>query len=176
MLRPANYPETAPGKGYNVYDINNTQIAVINLQGRVFMDPIDCPFAAADKILEELSAQDIKNIVVDIHAEATSEKIALGWYLDGKVSAVTGTHTHVQTSDAAILPQGTAYISDTGMTGSRNGVIGVEKEEIIKQFITGLPFSFRVAKGNTFFSGVIIEIDTETGKSTKVNSVDIKAS
>lgn len=171
LLRPANYPDETPGKGFNIYKVNNTQIGIFNIQGRIFMEPIDCPFARADNILQEFD--NINIIIVDFHAEATSEKIAMSWYLDGKVSAVIGTHTHVQTSDAGILPLGTAYITDTGMTGSKNGVIGVEKEEIIKHFLTRLPFSYKPCKGNIYFEGVIIDIDEKTGKSQKIKTLSI---
>ncbi len=171
LLRPANYPDIAPGKGYNIYEANNTKIAVINLQGRVFMDPIDCPFYVVDEILKVLKS--VKVIIVDIHAEATSEKLALAWYLDGKVSAVIGTHTHIQTADAKILPEGTAYITDAGMTGSMSGVLGVEKEEIIKKFLSCMPFKFKVAKGEECLQGVLIKVDEKTGKSREIKNYQI---
>ncbi|MBN2406881.1 MAG: TIGR00282 family metallophosphoesterase [Elusimicrobia bacterium] len=171
LLRPANYPSEAPGKGCGTYTLGNNRVTVINLQGRIFMEPLDCPFAAADAILEKSSNTDI--IIIDFHAEATSEKLALAWYLDGKVSAVLGTHTHIQTSDELIMPEGTAYISDAGMTGSKNGVIGVEKEEIIRKFITGMPFRYRIAKGNEYFEGVLLSVNEKTGKSTSITRLSV---
>ncbi len=165
IVRPANYPDV-PGRGHRVYTVKKTRVAVINLQGRTFMEPIDDPFRSVDSILEK--TKDIGIKIVDIHAEATSEKMAMGFYLDGKVSAVVGTHTHVQTSDARILPEGTGYITDAGMTGSKTGVIGVRKEEIIKKYLTGLPFRFKVAKGNEFLEGVLFDIDEVSGKCTKI--------
>jgi len=144
LLRPANYPPTAPGKGYCTISINNCKVGIVNLSGRVFMPAIDCPFRTADDILAEI--KDLcEIIIVDFHAEATSEKVALGWYLDGRVSCVAGTHTHIQTADERILPQGTAYISDLGMVGSWNSILGVEKEAVIQKFLTGLPVRFNVA-------------------------------
>lgn len=164
LLRPANYPDEAPGHGFNVYNHGNIKIGVINLLGRIFMNnPIDSPFTAVDKALCMIKGVNV--VIVDFHAETTSEKIAMSWYLDGKVSALIGTHTHVQTSDARIMPQGTAYMTDAGMTGSRSGVIGVEKEEIIKSFITGMPFGYKGSKGNCCFEGAVIDIDEDTGKS-----------
>jgi len=162
LLRPANYPPLAPGRGYGIYSVGNIKVGVINIQGRVFMEAIDCPFAAADEVLEKM--KNVRIIIVDMHAEATSEKLALGWYLDGKVSAVIGTHTHVQTADAAILSEGTAYVSDAGMTGSQAGIIGVEKEEIIRKFVTGLPFRFKVAKGREVLQGALLDINEKNGK------------
>ncbi|MFW6172268.1 MAG: TIGR00282 family metallophosphoesterase [Elusimicrobiota bacterium] len=172
LLRPANYPDLAPGRGFNVYTSDNKKIGVINLQGRVFMESIDNPFSVIDGVLEQM--KETKNIIVDFHAEATSEKMAMAWYLDGKVSAVIGTHTHVQTSDEVIMPDGTAYITDAGMTGSKSGVIGVEKEEIIKKFLTGMPFRFKVAKENEQLEGVLIKTDDKTGRSIAVNRINIK--
>ncbi len=171
ILRPANYPRVAPGRGYNIFKLNNLQVAVINIQGRVFLENIDCPFAVIDKILDKIQKIPVK--IVDFHAEATSEKIAMGWYLDGKVSALIGTHTHVQTADARLLNEGTAYISDAGMTGSINGVIGVKKEEIINKFITGMPFRFKVAKGDERIQGVIIKVNQDTGKALSIKPVDL---
>ncbi|HQI16508.1 MAG TPA: TIGR00282 family metallophosphoesterase, partial [Bacillota bacterium] len=146
LIRPANYPEGTPGKGFRIAEKAGKRIAVINLSGRVFMDCIDCPFKAADKILNELK-NEADVIIVDFHAEATSEKLAMGWYLDGRVHAVLGTHTHVQTSDERILPGGTAYITDVGMTGPIDSILGVEKETVIRKFITGMPARFEIAGG-----------------------------
>src|SRR5712691_5050836 len=133
LLRPANYPPNTPGSGMWIGVVQNTQVAVINLMGRVFMPPSDDPFRAADRVLDSLSP-DVKVRVVDMHAEATSEKVAMGWYLDGRVSAVLGTHTHVPTADETILPNGTAYLTDIGMTGSYAGVIGMSKADVIARF------------------------------------------
>lgn len=168
LIRPANYPPGTPGKGYHLVSIKNSKVGVINLSGRVFMPPIDCPFRMADQILSEI--KDLCDIIiVDFHAEATSEKLALGWYLDGQVSCVAGTHTHVQTADERILPQGTAYISDIGMVGAWNSILGVDKEPVLRKFLTGLPAKFNVATGNdTFFCAVIIKIDND---SKKVNDI-----
>jgi metallophosphoesterase (TIGR00282 family) len=174
LLRPLNYPEGVPGTGFGIYERDGVRIAVVNIQGRVFMEALDCPFDSIDKALE-LIADKSDIILVDFHAEATSEKLAMSWYLDGKVSAVLGTHTHVQTSDARILSGGTACVTDAGMTGSVNGVIGVEKEEIIKHFLTGLPFSYRSCAGNGVLEGVIMEFDNSTGKSVYVETIRMKA-
>lgn len=158
LVRPANYPKGTPGKGYRVTERAGKRIAVVNLSGRVYMDCIECPFKVMDEILAELrDAADI--IIVDFHAEATSEKLAMGWYLDGRVHAVIGTHTHVQTSDERILPGGTAYITDIGMTGPRDSILGVDKDIVIKKFVTGMPARFEVAGGDTFLGAVRIQID-----------------
>lgn len=171
LLRPANYPEGVPGKGSVVITtINNIKIGVINLIGRVFMKPLECPFRIAEQLVEKIS-KSTKNIIVDLHAEATSEKIALGYFLDGKVSAVIGTHTHVQTADEKILPKGTAYITDIGMTGSANSVLGREVEPVIKRFLTGLPVHFDIAEENPILSGVILEINPKTGQAIKIQRI-----
>ncbi|ABP67718.1 metallophosphoesterase [Caldicellulosiruptor saccharolyticus DSM 8903] len=169
IIRPANYPEgTTPGRGYNIFEKNNIKFAVINLCGRVFMDNFDCPFRKSDEILKKL---DINIIIVDFHAEATSEKIALGFYLDGRVSCVYGTHTHVQTADEKILPNGTAYITDIGMTGPCDSVLGVDKEIVIQKFVTMLPVKFEVAKGKAQFNGIVFEIDDSTGKAISIDRI-----
>ena len=171
LLRPANYPSGAPGKGSVIVTAsNNVKVGVINLVGRIFMEPLECPFRIGEEETERIS-KSTKNIIVDIHAEATSEKIALGYFLDGKVSAVIGTHTHVQTADEKILPKGAAYITDIGMTGSSSSVLGREVEPIIKRFLTGLPAHFDVAKENPVISGVILEINPETGQTTKIQRI-----
>ncbi len=171
LLRPANYPEGVPGQGSVVVStLNNVKVGVINLVGRIFMKPLECPFRIAEEEIKKIS-RETKNIIVDIHAEATSEKIALGYFLDGKVSAVIGTHTHVQTADEKILSRGTAYITDIGMSGSSISVLGREVEPIIKRFLTGMPARFGVAKENPTLSGVIIEINSETGKATKIQRI-----
>jgi hypothetical protein len=176
VLRPANYPPNVPGKGYKIYDCKGIKLAVVNLMGRVYMTNIDCPFRAADVIIEKLREEKVKLIIVDIHAEITSEKVSLGWYLDGKISALLGTHTHVQTADERILPQGTAYITDTGMTGSRDSVIGIKKEIIIKKYLTQLPFNFEVAEGDLCIAGVVVDIDEDTGRARSIKRVFEQAS
>ncbi len=158
LVRPANYPKGTPGSGYRIAEKSGKRIAVVNLCGRVYMDCIECPFRTVDEILEELKDKaDI--IIVDFHGEATSEKLAMGWYLDGRVQAVLGTHTHVQTSDERVLPGGTAYITDTGMTGPRDSILGVEKDIVIKKFITGMPVRFEVADGEVLLGAVVIKLD-----------------
>ena len=172
MVRPANYPSEVPGRGYTILEYKNgNKIALISLQGRVFMSAVDCPFRTAKKLIEEIS-KTTKNIIIDIHAEATSEKIALGKYLDGEVSLVYGTHTHVQTADERILANGSGYISDVGMTGSQNGVIGTNAETIIKKFLTSLPQKFEVAEGEEQLSGIEVEIDEKTGKCKKIKRIN----
>lgn len=171
IVRPANYPKGTPGKGIIYKKINKTNIAIINLQGRTFMNPIDDPFTTADQLLEEAKKQ-AKVIFVDFHAEATSEKQAMGWYLDGKVSAVVGTHTHIQTADERILLKGTAYITDVGMTGAYDSVLGVEKESVIRKFVTGLPVRFEVPETDkTVLSGVLIKVDQDSGKAISIKRI-----
>jgi metallophosphoesterase (TIGR00282 family) len=166
VLRPANYPAGLPGWGfYQGRTPEEVPYAVINLQGRVFMSSNDDPFRVADKLLAEIKA---KVIIVDLHAEATSEKIAMGWYLDGRVTALIGTHTHVPTADERILPQGTAYITDVGMTGPYDGVIGVRKEQIISRFLNNLPTRFEAATGDVKLCAVVIECDDSTGRATSI--------
>ena len=168
LIRPANYPPNTPGKGYYMVKIQNRNVGIINLAGRTFMPPIDCPFRRINEILSELQEL-CEIIIIDFHAEATSEKSALGWYLDGKVSCVAGTHTHIQTADERILPQGTAYISDLGMVGPWNSILGVDKEPIITKFLTGLPVKFSVAADDdTIFCGIIIQIDDHSSKANKI--------
>ena len=168
LLRPANYPPKNPGKGTYIFkNISNNKVGVINLQGRVFMEPIDCPFRVADEELKTLHAI-TPIIILDFHAEATSEKQAMGWYLDGRVSAVIGTHTHVPTADERILPQGTAYITDVGMVGSYNSVIGIRKDQAIKRFLFARPQRFEPAKDGVIFSAVYVEVDAQTGKALSI--------
>jgi hypothetical protein len=157
LLRPGNFPAGAPGSGTFIGTAKNgVKYAVLNLQGRVFLTPIEDPFRHADAELAKLPA-DVAFVLVDVHAETTSEKIAMGWYLDGRVTAVVGTHTHVTTADERVLPQGTAYISDVGMTGPHGGVIGMEREAIIKRFLDGMPARFEVASGDLQMNCVLIE-------------------
>jgi hypothetical protein len=164
LLRPANYPAINPGHGSVVVEgADGRKLAVLSLQGRVFMEALDCPFRTADTAVEALR-KETPCILVDLHAEATSEKQALGWYLDGKVSALLGTHTHVPTADGRILPGGTAYISDVGMAGARNSVIGMRREQALEKFLTGRPVRFEPASGGVFLSAVYVEIDSVTGR------------
>ncbi|MBK7996987.1 MAG: TIGR00282 family metallophosphoesterase [Blastocatellia bacterium] len=172
LLRPANYPVEIPGSGVWSGKHKSIPIAVINLQGRVFMAPNDCPFHAVDRILNNLD-KNIRIILVDHHAEATSEKMALGWYLDGRVSAVVGTHTHVPTADERILPKATAYITDLGMTGPYDSVIGIDKNVIIEKFISGLPRKLEIAERECFLCGVIIDINSETGQANSIVRVRV---
>jgi metallophosphoesterase (TIGR00282 family) len=159
LLRPGNFPEGVPGTGtYVGVAKNGTKYAVLNLQGRVFLTPIDDPFRKADAELAKLPA-DVAFVFVDMHAETTSEKVAMGWYLDGRVTALVGTHTHVTTADEHVLPQGTAYITDVGMTGPHGGVIGMDRDGIIKRFLEGLPARFEVASGDVQMNCVLIETD-----------------
>ena len=167
LLRPANYPQ-GPGQGaISMRARNGVECAVMNLQGRTFMPNIDCPFRKADQILQDLSPS-VKVRFVDFHAEVTSEKIAMGWYLDGRVSAVVGTHTHVPTADTRILPGGTAYQTDCGMTGPYNSVIGVQKEIILERFLTGLPVRMEAARELPELHAVIVDVDESTGKARAV--------
>ncbi|MCT1903817.1 TIGR00282 family metallophosphoesterase [Oceanobacillus sojae] len=171
MIRPANFPENNPGKGITYTNINGKEAAVINLQGRTFLPPIDDPFEKADQLVEEAKKR-TKTIFVDFHGEATSEKQAIGWYLDGRVTAVVGTHTHTQTADERILPGGTAYISDVGMTGPYDAILGVEKESVIKRFQTSLPVRFEIEKkGRTQLNGVFISTDDSTGKALTIERI-----
>ncbi len=171
VLRPANFPPGIPGRGAEVYVTPHSgSVGVLSVVGRVFMDPLDCPFRAADRGIEELRGK-TNLIVVDIHAEASSEKVALGWYLDGRVGAAIGTHTHVQTADERLLPKGTAYITDVGMTGPRDSVIGIRRESVIQRFLTGMPNRFEVATGPVILSGVVVAIDAETGRARSIERV-----
>jgi len=166
LLRPANYPPGVHGQGYGLFRSDKgSRVLVVNLQGRVFMPPIDCPFRKAEEILSETNAE---VVVVDFHAEATSEKKAMGLFLDGKVSCVLGTHTHVQTADEQILPNGTAYITDVGMTGGHAGVIGMEKTGVMERFLKGTPSKFEVCKEGLILNAVVVEVDETTGKGTNI--------
>ena len=159
LLRPANYPDPAPGSGLYIGTAKNgVRYAVLNLQGRVFMPSIDCPFRTADRELARIPAE-TKVVIVDMHAETTSEKQAIGWYLDGRVSAVVGTHTHVVTADEQLLPKGTAYITDVGMTGPHDSVIGMDKAGIIQKFQDGLPARFAVAESDVQMNCVLLDVD-----------------
>lgn len=166
LVRPVNFPSGAPGQGYATVQTALGAFTVVNLLGRVFMNPMDCPFRAMDALLNTLP----KNapIIVDFHAEATSEKIAMGYYLDGRVTALVGTHTHVQTNDAMLLPKGTAYMTDLGMTGPQHSVIGREIAPVLKKFTTGIPARFEVASGPCVLEGAILEIDRTSGKAVSI--------
>jgi metallophosphoesterase (TIGR00282 family) len=174
LIRPANYPSMVPGAGSVLIPTSaGHHVGVLNLAGRIFMQPLDCPFRTAKTEIARLKTQ-TNTIIVDMHAEATSEKKALGWYLDGDVSAVLGTHTHVQTADEEILPGGTAYISDVGMTGPFDSVIGIRKEMIIERFLNGMPNKFDVAKGDIRLQGVLMDIDAQRGKARTIERVSVK--
>ncbi len=171
IIRPANYPKQCVGRGYTLFDCGKYSICVINLLGAVFMDPIDSPFETAINILEEIK-NETKYIIIDIHAEATSEKKALGAFLDGKVSAVLGTHTHTQTADEQILPFGTAYISDIGMTGAYQSILGIKTDIIVKKFVSRQPIHFEQAIGEAMLNAVIIDIDENSGKAKKIERIN----
>lgn len=173
LIRPANLAPNIPGKGYCVLSKNNLKVGILNLQGRVFMPAIDCPFRAAREIIPIIKKQ-TPIILVDMHAEATSEKVAMGHFLDGLVSALVGTHTHIQTADEKVLAQGTAYISDLGMCGPYDSVIGQEKSKIIERFLTGMPTRFEVASADVRLAGAIIEIDETSGKARGIERVQEK--
>lgn len=174
ILRPLNYPEEAPGSGWTVVESESGEkVGVINLVGRVFMQAVECPFKTSKKAVDKIR-KTTPVIIVDMHAEATSEKVALGWYLDGEVSAIVGTHTHVQTADEKILPEGTAYITDCGMTGPFDSVIGRKKEQILARFITQMPARFEMAKDDVQLHGVVIDIDEKTGKAISIKRLERK--
>lgn len=176
LLRPANYPGAIPGSGVHVGRARNgVEVAIINLQGRTHMVPTDCPFRKADQILADLDPG-IRVRVVDFHAEITSEKVALGWYLDGRVSAVLGTHTHVPTADTRILPKGTAYQTDVGMTGPYESIIGVERDIILRRFLTGIPVRMEPAKGGVELHSVVLDIDETSGNALNIRRCTVARS
>jgi hypothetical protein len=171
LLRPANYPDSAPGHGLYVGKTRSgVGYSVLNLQGRIFMNPINCPFQTADQQLAAIP-DEVKIRIVDMHAEATSEKVSLGWYLDGRVTALVGTHTHIPTADETILPQGTAYITDLGMTGPYDSVIGIDKQLVIQKFLSQIPIRFEVAKGDVRLHAVLIEADPSSGHATSIQRI-----
>lgn len=173
VLRPANYPPGAPGSGAAIIEKHGIKFGVINLLGRVFMDPMDCPFRTATEELNKMqSIADIK--IIDFHAEATSEKVAMGWHLDGAASLVFGTHTHIQTADEHVLPGGTGYITDIGMVGPWDSIIGMEKTNILKRFRTCLPGKLEVAKNDIHIEGIIVDINTQEGKTEKITRLQKK--
>ena len=172
VIRPANFAAECPGKGWCLVTLPTARFAVVNVQGRVFMSSVDCPFKAMDRVLAEIP-KDVP-VFVDFHAEATSEKITFGYYLDGRVTAVVGTHTHVQTSDAIVLPQGTAYLTDLGMTGPYVSSIGRDLKPVTKKFVTGMPSRFEVAEGPCVLEGAVIEFDPATKKTVSIETVRIR--
>jgi metallophosphoesterase (TIGR00282 family) len=173
VLRPANYVSDLPGSGLFIATARNgVQVAVMNLQGRVHMPALDCPFRKADALLAEIP-ESVRVRFVDFHCEATSEKVAMGWYLDGRVSAMVGTHTHVPTADSKILPKGTAYQTDAGMTGPHSGVIGVDKDIVLQKFLTQLPVRMEAARHSPELHGVIVEVDEATGRAASIRRVEV---
>ena len=171
LLRPLNYPDGTPGHGQGLYETSSGhKVGVINLLGRVFLEPVPCPFRAAERAAEQLRRQ-TPVVLVDFHAEATSEKRAMGWYLDGKVSAIFGTHTHVATADEEVLPGGTGYITDIGMTGPHRSVIGARTDQILERFLTLRPSNFGIAKDDVRLCGVLFDIDPTTGRTRSVERV-----
>ena len=172
LVRPANYAAECPGRGWTLVTMPTFRFAVVNVQGRVFMNPVDCPFRAMDRVLAEIP-KDIP-VFVDFHAEATSEKITLGYYLDGCVTAVVGTHTHVQTSDAIVLPKGTAYLTDLGMTGPYVSSIGRDLKPVTRKFVTGMPSRFEVAEGPCVLEGALIDFDPATKKAISIEPFRIR--
>ena len=172
LLRPANYPPGTPGVGSIVVKAGAYKVAVLNLMGRVFMPPVDCPFRKADEELPRLK-EDAPIVIVDMHGDATSEKQAMGWYLDGRVSAVLGTHSHVQTADERVLPGGTAFITDLGMTGPVDSVIGADRSQAIQRFLTGMSIRLEPAKGPSRLQGVVVRIDPATGKALGITRLQV---
>ncbi len=171
VVKPANFPPDSPGMDRIVYDVGDGRhAAVFNVVGRTFMDVNDCPFRAAFELARELR-EATPIVILDFHAEATSEKMAMGWYLDGTVSAVLGTHTHVQTADERILPKGTAYITDVGMTGAQDSIIGMKTEQVLTRFVTGIPSRYEVAETNLWLHGVVLEVDDATGATVSIERI-----
>jgi len=174
MIRPANYPEGAPGLGHHVARAENgVRIGVVNVMGRVFMIPLDDPFRVVREQIALVKAQGAQLIFVDFHAEATSEKVAMGWYLDGEATVVVGTHTHVQTADERILPKGTAYITDVGMTGPHDSVIGVDRLSVMQRFTTAMPQRFEAATENPRLNAVVVQADETTGRATSISRLNL---
>lgn len=166
ILRPLNYPPGVPGKGYLI----RNNVMVVNLMGRTFITELDCPFRAMDKLLSDINPRP-PVIIVDFHAEATSEKMAMGRYLDGRVSAVLGTHTHVGTIDAQVFPKGTAYVTDIGMTGPKDSIIGDDTDNVLRRFLTRMPYRISVGKGSTIFTAMVVNIDNESGKALSIDRI-----
>jgi 2',3'-cyclic-nucleotide 2'-phosphodiesterase len=174
IVRPANYPKGSPGRGHTVIEANGTRLGVINLSGQLFLDAVRSPFAEADALLAELRGR-ADAVLVDMHAEATSEKVAMGWHLDGRALACVGTHTHVATADARVLPGGTAYVTDVGMTGPRGGVIGVKREQALERFLTLTQVRFETSGEDPWLNGVVVEGDSE-GRATSIEQLLLPAS
>jgi metallophosphoesterase (TIGR00282 family) len=171
LLRPHNYPSENPGSGLGVFDCKGVPVAVLNLMGRVYMYAIDCPFKCADRAIDQVNGK-AKVVIVDMHCEATSEKRAMGYYLDGRVSSVTGTHTHIMTADEEILPGGTAYLTDIGMSGSAKSLIGMKPGPILQRFLTGAPTRFEVSEELPYlFQAAVVTVDPENGKATKIERI-----
>ncbi|MGE5583068.1 MAG: TIGR00282 family metallophosphoesterase [Bacillota bacterium] len=171
LVRPANYPGGTPGEGYYLAETSRgVLVGVVNILGEVFLDPLGSPFQTADGVIADIQKK-TKIIIIDIHAEATSEKAALGWYLDGRVAAVLGTHTHIATADERILPKGTAYITDVGMTGPLNSVLGIDPDLVVKKFLTRMPVRFEVAGGPVQLNGVVFEVNEETGLASEIRRI-----
>ncbi len=170
LLRPANFPDGAPGRGSGIYEVHGERVGVINVQGRTFMQALDDPFQTAKRLAEELR-RECRVVFVDMHAEATSEKMALARFLDGQVTCVFGTHTHVPTADEVVLPGGTAYITDVGMTGPVDSIIGMQPNAIIERFLTGLPVRFEVARGKAALHGILVEADETSGAATGIRRI-----
>jgi hypothetical protein len=172
LVRPANFPPGCPGRGYTIVDVKGVRVCIISLLGRTFTQPTaDCPFRTVDALLERPDVRDTTVKLVDFHAEATSEKVVMGFYLDGRVSAVLGTHTHIQTSDARVLAKGTGYITDLGMTGPRDSILGREYEPVLKRFMTGMPARFEVKKGPALFEGALLEVDDIKGHCVSIRAL-----
>ena len=172
IVRPANYPPDTPGSGFTIARKAERAIGIINLSGRVFMPPIDCPFRAADQIIPTLKKK-TPVIIIDFHAEATSEKSALAWYMDGQVTAVIGTHTHIQTADEKVFPKGTAFITDVGMTGPRDSILGVKVEQVVEKMISLRPVRFEVAGGPLMLNAVSVEVDEGSGKALEIQRIQV---
>jgi len=168
ILRPMNYPDNLPGKGYNIFNKNGIRILVINLMGRINILAVDCPFKKIENFLQTIDRDSYDISIIDFHAETTSEKNAMGWFLDGQVNAVYGTHIHVQTADERILPEGTAFISDIGMTGSFNSIIGMDKDNILHHFLTRMPIKYKIATENVGINGVIISVEKSSFKTISI--------
>jgi metallophosphoesterase (TIGR00282 family) len=171
IVRPANYPEGTPGRGFTVCTVNTIPVLVVSVMGRTFLSQLDCPFRAVDRILAE--HPQVRHVIVDVHAETTSEKMGMGWYLDGRVSAVIGTHTHVQTADECVLPNGTAYITDVGMVGPREGIIGMNRDQVLQKLRTHMPVRFEVADGPRQFCAVLLTLCDTTGRALDVTRIRI---
>ncbi|WAH35337.1 TIGR00282 family metallophosphoesterase [Alicyclobacillus dauci] len=169
IVRPANYPAGTPGRGYTICKVGQAEVLIVNVMGRTFLSQLDCPFDTVDRILAEHS--EIRHVIVDMHAEVTSEKLGMGWAFAGRVSAVLGTHTHVPTADAMILPGGTAYLTDVGMVGPRDGILGMKRDQVLRRMRTQLPTKFEVADGPRQFCAAVLELDDVTGRATSIEQI-----